>query len=210
MSLRFVYLYCELTNVFRMTNISSFNPEIHNRKSIRIPEYDYTKEGFYFVTICCHEHQCLFGRIINGEMVLNECGRIAKECWEEIPNRFVNIDLHSFIIMPNHIHGILQIKEIVGAGFTPAQIDITRATARVAPTIDQKICPALSDIIGAYKSLVANCCLKLFKEKNLFMGKLWQRNYNEHVIRNEHSYNKITEYIHTNPTKWKFDKFYHM
>jgi len=193
-----------------MNNISTFNPEIHNRKSIRLSDYDYSEEGFYFVTICCQDIVCRFGYVVDVNMVLNECGRIAKECWEEIPNRFLNIDLHSFIIMPNHIHGILQIKEIVGAGFTPAQIDITRATARVAPTKHKNYITALSDIIGTYKSLVARSCLKLFKEKNLFMGKLWQRNYYEHIIRNEQSFHQITEYIHTNTAKWEFDKFYHL
>ena len=85
----------------------TYNPNIHHRKSIRLKGYDYTQAGLYFITICCQNRECLFGNIINGEMILNDAGNIANECWLAIPNHFPNVVLHEFVIMPNHIHGII-------------------------------------------------------------------------------------------------------
>ena len=139
---------------------------------------------------------------------------VAYNEWVKLSERFPNFELDVFQIMPNHIHGIIILNEIpVGAGFTPAKNDMyngetnnretdnwatnNRATARVAPTV--------SDIVGAYKSLVANECLKLFNITNETMGKFWQRNYHEHIIRNEQSYVKISDYIINNPANWDND-----
>ena len=145
-------------------------------------------------------------------MILNEYGQIANDEWVKLSERFPNFELDVFQIMPNHMHGIILLNDIpVGAGFTPALNDGNAlndgqpndnigATPRVAPTV--------SDIVGAYKSLVANGCLEIYKSKNETMGKLWQRNYHEHIIRNEPSYQTISEYIINNPAKWADDKFY--
>ncbi len=89
-----------------------YNHNIHHRHSIRLQEYDYSDTGLYFITICCENRACLFGNVADGEMILNEIGFIARECWLEIPDHFPDVSLHEFIIMPNHIHGIV---EIVGA-----------------------------------------------------------------------------------------------
>ena len=186
--------------------MNKYNPNIHNRKSIRLKGYDYSQAGLYFITICCQNRECRFGKIENDEMILNEFGNIAYTEWLKLPERFPNFKLDVFQIMPNHMHSIIALNDVfVGAGFTPAQNDNQpnddiRATARVAPTI--------SDIVGAYKSLVANGCLNIYKSKNKSMGKLWQRNYHEHIIRNEQSYQTISEYIINNPVKWTEDKFY--
>lgn len=197
------------TNLIKAMN--KYNPNIHHRKSIRLKGYDYSQSGLYFITICCQNRICRFGHIENGKMILNEYGKIAQTEWAKLPERFPNFELDVFQIMPNHIHGIILLNEIpvgmVGAGFTPAQNNTVaqndadiRATARVAPTV--------SDIVGAYKSLVANGCLDIYKSKNEMMGKLWQRNYYEHIIRNEQSYQRISEYIINNPAKWNDDKFF--
>lgn len=211
--------------------MNKYNPHIHHRRSIRLKGYDYAQAGLYFITICCQDRACLFGEVVNGEMVLNEYGQIAFDEWVKLSERFPNFELDVFQIMPNHMHGIILLNDVsVGAGFTPAQIDgiaqnngdntvntgftsaqnqnnadsendsDIRAKARVAPTV--------SDIVGAYKSLVANGCLDIYKSKNETMGKLWQRNYHEHIIRNEQSYQRISEYIINNPAKWADDKFY--
>lgn len=187
----------------------TYNPQKHHRRSIRLKGYDYSQAGMYFITICCQHRICRFGHVENDEMVLNKYGQIAFDEWAELPERFPNVELDVFQIMPNHIHGIIVLTEFpVGAGFTPAPNgngppapnDLGKnkgATARVAPTI--------SDIVGAYKSLVANECLKLFKKNNETMGKLWQRNFHEHIIRNEQSYRRISEYIKNNPANWDND-----
>uniref|UniRef100_Q3AU66 Transposase IS200-like domain-containing protein n=1 Tax=Chlorobium chlorochromatii (strain CaD3) TaxID=340177 RepID=Q3AU66_CHLCH len=184
-----------------------FNPNIHHRRSIRLQGYDYSQSGFYFITIACQDRICRFGYVENGEMVLNKYGIVAYNEWVRLRTRFPNIELDVFQIMPNHMHGIIVLNEIsvedVGAGFTPAQnnaLSNIRAGASPAPTV--------SEIVGTYKSLVANGCLKIYTTKNETMGKLWQRNYYEHIIRNEQSYQSFSEYIINNPAKWEDDTFY--
>jgi len=199
----------------------TYNPARHHRRSIRLKGYDYSRAGMYYITICCQDRICRFGEIVRAnqsgspEMMLNKYGQIALMEWEKLPERFPNVALDVYQIMPNHIHGIIVLNEnpvgSVGAGFTPAptsqnqyeniaqnqyetlaQINSDkRATARVAPTV--------SDIVGAYKSLVANECLKIFKTNNETMGKLWQRNYYERIIRDEKSFLDISDYIIKNP-----------
>jgi len=212
-----------------------YNPNLHHRRSIRLKEYDYSQAGSYFITICCQDKLYRFGKIENNNIILNEYGTIAYNEWIKLPQRFTNLELDVFQIMPNHMHAIIVLNNsTVGAGLAPAPnyIDDTkyneipfcpgniineyffdpnnndtlqtfRAGASPAPTV--------GGIIGAYKSLVANNCLDIFKIQNkadVYMGKLWQRNYYEHIIRNEQSYQTIACYIINNPAKWKDDKFY--
>jgi putative transposase len=173
-----------------------------NRRSIRLKGYDYSKADAYFITICTNDRKNMFGEITGGKIMLNEYGKIINSCWIEIPEHFPNVELDEYIIMPNHVHGIVVITNDnpVGAGLTPAlKIINNRATARVAPTI--------GDIIGAFKSIVANECLKLFKMDNRRMDKFWQRNYYEHIIRDNDELIRIREYIINNPAKWGEDKY---
>ena len=242
----------------------TYDPAVHHRRSIRLKGYDYSQAGAYYITICTHQRQPFFGNIVRAglapaQMKLNEYGQIAHEQWQKIPARFETIELDSFIIMPNHIHGILIIHDPVGAGFTPAQntqndlpgigqpqglplqnsndagftpapflgtpthggkMPNTRVGASPTPTVNPSGQPVIGqpqglprrvtggDVVGAYKSLVANECLKIYKTKNETMGNLWQRNYYEHIIRDEKSYLKIAQYILGNPVKWELDSFY--
>lgn len=171
-----------------------YNPKIHNRRSIRLRGYDYIQAGAYFITICCQDRKCRFGKIENDKMILNEYGTIAYNEWIKLPERFLNNELDVFQIMPNHLHGIIVLND-VGATLAVAH----DAVAHDAVMIQRA---------GAYKSLVANKCLEIFKSKNEIMGKLWQRNYHEHIIRNEQSYQTISDYIINNPAKWNDDKFF--
>jgi REP element-mobilizing transposase RayT len=214
--------------------MNKYDPNIHQRRSIRLKGYDYSQAGAYFITICTHNRICRFGEIVGAgftparftpahdgnvqpqnnvgqpkgftpTMQLNEYGQIAYNEWAKLPERFSNFELDVFQIMPNHIHGIIVLNEIsVGAGFTPAR----NVTGQPNTGQPQGIAPTIGDIVGAYKSLVANECLTIFKNNNETMGKLWQRNYHEHIIRDEQSYQTISEYIINNPTKWQDDKFY--
>jgi REP element-mobilizing transposase RayT len=179
-----------------------YNPTFHHRRSIRLKGYDYSQAGLYFVTICCQGKICRFGKIEKDEMILNESGQIACNEWVMLPERYLYATLDVFQIMPNHIHGIIALNAtaFVGATLAVAQNAVAlnngmnianRATARVAPTI--------GNMVGAYKSSVMNKCL----------GKLWQRNYYEHIIRNEQSHHNISDYIINNPANWKDDKFYY-
>jgi REP element-mobilizing transposase RayT len=174
-----------------------YNPEIHHRRSIRLRDYDYSSEGAYFITICTRNKECLFNTYPSlKEIVYNQ--------WHEIPNRYPNIELDEYIIMPNHIHGIVI---NVGAGFTPAP---QRATARVAPTPIPHH-KTIGTIIGEFKSLCILQWIKYIEENNINeIGKFWQRNYYEHIIRNEFELEKIRKYIFENPLKWEDDEYYNV
>lgn len=192
------------------------NQKFNKRSSLRLKGYDYSKAGLYFITICCQNRINRFGVVENGEMNLNEYGQIAHDEWLKLSQRFSNFELDAFQIMPNHMHAILALNEhTVDAGFSPASKTNTNEMSqpnrpqprRFAATSPQKnAVTTVSDIVGAYKSLVANACLKIFKTNNKTMGKLWQRNYYEHIIRNDKSYKTISEYIINNPKNWEEDK----
>jgi REP element-mobilizing transposase RayT len=171
----------------------SYNPHIHHRSSIRLKGYDYSQAGLYFVTICVPNKQCLFGEIVNGEMILNESGKIVSYYWLEIPQHFPDAILHEFVIMPNHIHGIIEITNVGAKNFSPLQTTNVQTPQRPNGT---------SRTIG---SIVRG--FKIGVTKHLGYS-VWQRNYHEHIILNEQSYQKISDYILNNPEKWMEDRFY--
>ena len=211
----------------RSTNPTYQHP-FPERKPLRLSDYDYTQAGAYFVTICTQNRSCLFGTIVDGEMLLNEIGQIVEEQLHAIPKRFPQARLDEYIVMPNHIHAIIT---IVGAPLAGARntdgvsgnsgnpvgaplagalntngAHVTdgasgnRATARVAPT-------TLGDIVGAYKSLCVHFCLAWARnhDNERLLGTLWQRNYWEHIIRDEPELHRIREYIRNNPLQWQHD-----
>ena len=173
----------------------------HNRHSIRLTGYDYSRNGAYFITICAYRRECLFGDVLDGVMKLNGFGQTVVDCWNKIPKSFPNIELDQFMIMPNHIHGIIH---IVGATLVVAQHE-TSDTAKRAGT---RPAPTLGRIIGTFKSMVVCQCIHGVEQNEFppFPGKIWQRNYYEHMIRNERSLTEIREYIMTNPARWDLDR----
>lgn len=186
-----------------------FDSQKHHRRSIRLKDYDYSQAGAYYVTINVQNRECLFGEIVNDEMVLNEAGMMVIEQWLALLERFPNIELDVYQIMPNHFHGIIVIIEPVGATLVVAQemdaqnfVDAlnNRASTRPAPT--------LGDMIGAFKSITTNEYIKGVDNKNWkqFYKRLWQRNYYEHVIRDENDLNRIRDYIQSNPMNWDEDE----
>ncbi len=207
-----------------------YNPKIHNRRSIRLKGYDYSQAGLYFITICVQNRECLFGNITNGTMKWNDAGTMIEKQWTELTKRFKNIILNEFITMPNHFHAILQIG-VVRETFMVAP-NINEKEKResekgqpqgIAPTdfptdfptdsptdslTDSSTDKTVGDIIGAFKSITTNEYIKGVKLNNWqrFNGKLWQRNYWEHIIRNEKAYQNISDYIVNNPLKWNEDK----
>ena len=202
-----------------------YNPKIHNRRSIRLKGYDYSQVGLYFITICVQNREDLFGNITNGTMKWNDAGKMIKKQWLELPKRFKNIQLNEFITMPNHFHAILEIVETtVGSTFMvdpninkPIKgqeikgYPIKGQPQGIAPADSQTGFPTdktIGKIIGAFKSITTNEYIKGVKLNNWqqFNGKLWQRNYWEHIIRNEKSLQNISKYIVNNPLKWYEDK----
>jgi REP element-mobilizing transposase RayT len=159
----------------------------HQRKSIRLKEYDYSQPGEYFVTICTKNKECLLGEIVDEEVLLSPIGKIAKQCWEEIPEHFDNIELDIFVIMPNHLHGTIIINPSVGVEYIqPLQ-----------KTFQHVIPKSLGSIIRTYKAAVTREYCKYG-----YHGSCWQRNFFEHVIRSDKDLNNIRDYIINNPVKW--------
>ena len=204
-----------------------YDPGIHRRRSLRLKGYDYTHVGAYFVTIVTQGRLCLFGEIVGKKMRLNEAGEMVCRFWEALPQRFPTIEIGMFVVMPNHLHGIVVIKNRATTRVAPtnqnpdrgvenAPTVPNRATTRVAPTeimeggVDAPITDrfALGDVIGAYKSLTTVEYTRGVKQMKWspFHKRLWQRNYYEHVVRHDESLRQLQQYILDNPDQWAFDK----
>lgn len=173
------------------------NPYKRNRKSTRLQCYDYKLPGYYFVTICTHRKQHVFGVIFNGHMILNHYGEIARRNWMNTENIRSNIKLGSFVIMPNHMHAIFQILENVNTVGVYCDTPLPRKFKSPSNSVGA--------IVRGYKSTVT-------KQINQFRKTprhpIWQRNYHEHIIRDQESLNKITEYIEMNPQLWGNDRYF--
>jgi REP element-mobilizing transposase RayT len=193
---------------------STYHPAIHHRRSIRLAGYDYAQAGLYFVTLCVRNKECLFGTIENGEMILNESGKIANDCWLAIPDHFPHAVLHEHIVMPNHVHGIIEWtgddvganhhSPLMGAGrakdhpgrnetgakdFSPLQSAEFRSPSQT-----------IGSIVRGFKIGVTKGC-----RQHTNVHHIWQRNYYEHIIRNARSHRQIADYIATNPLRWEQD-----
>ena len=203
---------------YNQVKAKNFSPQHHHRRSIRLKGYDYSQAGLYFITICCQDRECLFGEIVNGEMVLNDAGKIADEYLEDLPEKYYQTQLHEFIVMPNHMHAIIEfvgaIHESPNNGELPKNCELPKMindTIKRAihesplPLRDQRRQMLLPKIVGWYKMNTAKQINIMRKMQGV---PLWQRNYHEHIIRNEQSYQTISNYIINNPAKWSEDKFY--
>lgn len=220
-------------------------PIIPIRRTIRIPEYDYTQQGAYFITICTHRKENIFGEIKSGKMKLSPLGEIAYYQWLHLPKRFSNINLDTFVIMPNHIHGIIIIiknnnptprRGEAGENrhgsppkipISPVYPEIMFLACEGSPDLSNRVSSqalksnsfpptispsphgtvpgSISAIIQNYKSLTSRKINTLLRSKN---NAVWQRNFYEHIIRDETDYDRIVEYIDNNPISWSDDKYF--
>jgi REP element-mobilizing transposase RayT len=206
-----------------------FHPERHHRRSIRLKGYDYRQAGAYFVTICTQDRAFLFGQVVHDEMQLNDAGKMVYDVWNDLPAFYPGVQTDAFIVMPNHIHGI---------------IILVGADPRVCPNADPRVCPAqpsvgvgpraypdsdpcaypgqpqelgqpqgvaptlgLPDVVHRFKTMTTKRYADGVKRLGWepFRGRLWQRNYYEHIIRNEESLNRIREYVLTSPMCWALE-----
>lgn len=197
-----------------------FNPNIHQRRSIRLKGYDYAREGFYFITLCIVDREQLFGKIKDGEMILNAYGQIANNEWQNTGNIRDNIALHEFIVMPNHFHAIIEIifnkgnKNDIGKFKSPSQTIGAIIRGYKIATI-KKIKDFIIEREDKKKSAGSKGELQFAPTKfapteiiKNFNYKIWQRNYYDHIIRNEKAYHRIAQYIKNNSLKWDEDKLF--
>ncbi|KPL19229.1 MAG: transposase [candidate division Zixibacteria bacterium SM23_81] len=165
----------------------------HQRRSIRLRNYDYSQAGYYYVTICTQDRICLFGRVREGHVCLNRLGLLVKRYWRWLPLRYSYVKLDKWVIMPNHLHGIVVI----------ADENVCRGGSRTAPTAVVPRRKALGRLIGAFKTASTKEINKIIKTPG---RPIWQRNFYDHVIRSETELRLIREYIVNNPLKWELDR----
>jgi putative transposase len=167
-----------------------YNPDLHHRRSYRLKDYDYAQGGCCFVTVCVQNRLCLFGEVIESRVRLNGAGELINRMWIALPERFPSVALDDWVIMPNHVHGLIVLEGGQRA----------RADTRPAPT--------LGDVMSAYKSETTVAYGKGVKDLGWqpFEGKLWQRDYFDHIVRSEADLERIREYIAFNPGRWEEDR----
>ncbi len=161
------------------------------RKTIRLKDYDYSQSGAYFITLCSNGHECLFGNVIELKMETTDLGHAVVESWEWLSRQYPYVTLDEWVVMPNHLHGIIIIDGIEAGG------------SRTAPTgvLGQK---GLGSLIGAFKTVSTK---RINLLRNTPALAVWQRNYYEHIIRDDREMDEIREYIVNNPAKWAEDKY---
>ena len=192
----------------------SYNPEIHQRQSIRLKAYDYSQPGWYFLTLCTHDRRPIFGHVAGGKMILNNGGQVAHQCWLEIPDHFPQAVLDEFVVMPDHVHGIIEIvgndcqkNEILGAkNISPPQ----NFSPQIFPP--QNFSPqgfhSPSQTIGSMIRGFKIGVTKWFR-KHTTVDVVWQRNYYDHIVRDTAALDRIRKYIRENPAKWYEDGINH-
>lgn len=158
------------------------------RKSPRLKGYDYAQEGAYFVTTCVKSRKSFFATIDEKSISLTPAGEMLAYWWQQLPQKYTDVELDYFVVMPNHFHGIVCLN-------------------RHQQTLVE---PSLSDVMRWFKAMTTNAYIRAVKEQDWqpFEGKLWQRSYHDHIIRTEADLNRIREYVLYNPERWQEDKFY--
>ncbi len=168
-----------------------------NRKSIRLPEYDYSQPGAYFVTICVRGKEPLLGKIMNGEVRLTKLGQIADEGIRQLPSRFPSIEILIFCVMPNHVHFIIANTNMGRGGVTPPSASQGEGTSPLPKD-------TLGKIVGFYKYQTTK---QINQARNTPGIRFWQRNYYERVIRNDRELQATYDYIIANPPNWEQDEY---
>jgi putative transposase len=200
----------------------TYNPKIHHRRSIRLKSYNYANEGLYFITICCKNKEKFFGEIHNGEMILNPIGKIAFDEWKQTQSIRTNCLIHEFIIMPDHIHGIIEItenqgekdmigkfqspKQTIGSfirGYKIATIKRIKDLLNFSNSINPSTVELQFDPTTALQFDPTRQFERIAEKIKKLNFKIWQSNYYERIIRDQRAYMNISLYIKNNPKKWQ-------
>ncbi|MGE5557822.1 MAG: transposase [Bacillota bacterium] len=169
-------------------------------KQYRLPGYDYSQSGTYFITVCTKDRECYLGKIVDDKMVLSETGKVAQMFWQEIPERFKNIRLDAWVIMPNHVHGILVVNGPLGGRAVARPPNGGHSYGGETPGIHPLVKNSISSIINHFKGNVKRYCNK----NNIEFA--WQARFHDHIIRNERGLNIRRRYIAANPERWERDR----
>lgn len=186
------------------------------RRSTRLRGYDYSTPGAYFITTCSHNRLLLFGRIVNSKVEANRLGAVVEDCWAELPDHYDNIALDAFILMPNHIHGVIIIKDtptVVGAGLQHAAEAMARSAEDTSTVVGAGLQPALPAAVGSRRHSVPEIvrAFKTFSARRINEMRastgtpVWQRGFYDHIIRSESELDRVRIYIMDNPRRWSED-----
>ncbi len=186
----------------RNHNMTMFDPKIHHRQSIRLRDYDYSQTGGFFATLCTHRRECILGDIVDANVRLNQFGEIVREEWLRTEQIRPEIKMDEFVVMPNHMHGIIMICNHIPNVSVGAYRCTPQDRAHIHAPLRRKP-KTLGSIIAGFKSVVTHR-INSFRENS--NSPFWQRNYYEHVIRDEEDLNRIRQYIIDNPLRWDEDE----
>lgn len=170
-------------------------------ESTRLKGWNYSEDGAYYITICTKDREHAFGEIKNGKLIETEQSKICESCWFDLPNHYPNCVLDAFVIMPNHVHGIILIDNWRGGGDVSVEAGLKPASTTNASIVRKKY--PLSEIVRAFKTFTAR---KINQHQNTPGQPFWQRNYHDRIVRNERELNNIRAYIWNNPANWGNDK----
>jgi REP element-mobilizing transposase RayT len=205
-----------------------------HRRSIRLNGYDYASAGAYFVTICAQERACVFGDVVDGEMRANACGRIVQDVWDGLASRYANVDLDAFVVMPNHVHGIIVLMDVPRPGAAGARGDVCRGAIHCAQgggamdgggaanhegvinharttlgemgAANSRAGAAGRPPLGEVVRAFKAVSARRIRQQILPGAAVWQRNYYEQIIRDDDSLNRVRAYVSANPTRWLTDR----
>lgn len=165
---------------------------------MRLDGYDYSQEGWYFITICTQDRRCMFGQIIGDRMQLNDAGVMKESWWKKLTGKFPIVRTDEYVVMPNHFHGIINV------GAAPCG----RPSIHNESGQPRRVTPTLADIVHWFKTMTTNQYIRGVKRGDWppFHKKLWQRNYYEHIIRDEEELDHFRQYIGDNPANWQKDE----
>jgi putative transposase len=181
--------------------MAKYDQDKHHRRSIRLKDYDYRQPGWYFVTICTHLQECLFGQIRDNQLELNTLGCIVDTCWNQISVHFPHVVLDTFVVMPNHLHGILGVMENLdmAASIRARHVVPLQENLLASESFAKPISGSLATVIRSFKAATTRQINRLRATEG---EKLWQRNYYEEIVFNESELDRIRYYISTNPERW--------
>ena len=195
--------------------MTRYSPDLHHRRSLRLKGYDYTRAGAYFVTVCVQGREGLLGEVAGSEMRPSAAGAMVRRVWEELPSHYAGVVVDAFSAMPNHIHGIIMLTtDPVGAPprGCPVSAHVQGPAQAQGPGQAQGPAPterlSLADVVQRFKSYTTALYVRGVAQERWppFPGRLWQRNYYEHIIRSDEELERIREYIRTNPERWALDR----
>lgn len=178
-----------------------YDPDVHHRRSMRLSGYDYSQEGWYFITICTQDRRCMFGLITGNQVNLNGAGLMVQSWWGKLTGKFPLVQTDAYIVMPNHFHGIISV------GAAPCgRPDINYPDETTGQP--HGVAPTLGEVVSWFKTMTTNQYIRGVKRKDWrpFQKKLWQRNYYEHIVRDEDELGHYRQYISDNPANWQTDE----